>query len=132
MTSKLCDIADYNDESIIIGTGGNASIKISSHYSCSADNFIIKINNENTKYIYYWLIKNINKMEDLFHGITIKHLSKTDLLEIQIPIPSLEVQQNIVNQFEQYDKLIITLKKQIEDIEKENTIEKVLRSLAIL
>ena len=132
MTSKLCDIADYNDESIIIGTGGNASIKISSHYSCSADNFIIKINNENTKYIYYWLIKNINKIEDLFHGITIKHLSKTDLLEIQIPIPSLEVQQNIVNQFEQYDKLIITLKKQIEDIEKENTIEKVLRSLAIL
>ena len=129
MISKLCDIADYNEESIIIGTGGNASIKISLHYSCSADNFIIKVTNENTKYIYYWLIKNINKIEELFHGTTIKHLSKTDLETIEIPVPSLEVQQDIVKQCEHYDNLINTLKKQIEDIEKENIIVKVLQSL---
>ena len=106
MTSKLCDIADYNEESIIIGTGGNASIKTSSQYSCSADNFIIKINNVNTKYIYYWLIKNIKKIEDLFHGTTIKHLSKKDLENIEIPIPPLEIQNQIITVLDN-DYLII-------------------------
>ena len=129
MTSKLCDSADYNEESIIIGTGGNASIKLGTRYSCSADNFIIKITNENTKYIYYWLIKNINQLEDLFYGTTIKHLRKEDLENIEIPIPSLEVQQNIVRQCEHNNNLVTSLKKQIEDIERKNPIEDVLHSL---
>jgi len=131
MTSKLCDIADYNVESIIIGTGGNASVKISSHYSCSADNFIIKITNGNTKYIYYWLLKNIQEIEALFHGTTIKHLGKTDLENIKIPIPSLEIQQDIVNQCDQHVTSINTLRTQIKDIERQNPIENILSALAI-
>ena len=98
LITKYCDEIDYVDTCLIIGTGGNANIKISNNFSCSADNFIVK--NKDNKilihYLYYWFINNINKLENYFHGSTIKHLSKSDLENIKIPIPQLSLQQQIV------------------------------------
>ena len=111
-----CDIADYNETSIIIGTGGNANVKISNNFSCSADNFIIN-SKDNTillnYYIYFWLYSNISILENCFHGTTIKHLSKSDLQNIIIPIPSLERQTEIVAYCEFNDMLIQQLKTEI-------------------
>jgi type I restriction-modification system DNA methylase subunit len=115
MTEKKCDIADYNSESIIIGTGGNASVKLSNNFSCSADNFIIQSNSELVinKYIYYWLIKNLKVLENQFHGTTIKHLGKQSLENIEIPIPSLEIQQQIVDILDNDYNIIKTNKELI-------------------
>jgi type I restriction-modification system DNA methylase subunit len=116
---KYCDECDYKDECIIIGTGGNANIKISSNFSCSTDNIILKTNEEvNNKYLYYYLSVNIDILENLFHGNTIKHLSKSDLDQIKIPIPSIEEQEEIVKQMEKKDKLIESLKEQIKQLNK--------------
>ena len=93
--SKYCDEADYNEECIIIGTGGLPNIKINNNFSCSSHHLVIK--SEYNKYIYYWFLSNMQKLGDLFHGSTIKNLSKTDLENIEIPIPSLEIQNKIVN-----------------------------------
>jgi hypothetical protein len=55
--SKYCDEYDYENECLIIGTGGTANIKCDSKFSCSTDNFIIEINKAYmTKYIYYQTI----------------------------------------------------------------------------
>ena len=113
--NKYCDIADYNEECLIFGTGGNPNIKISNNFSCSADNFIIK--SAYNKYLYYWFLSNINILDDLFHGSTIKHLSKGNLENIQIPIPSLEIQHEIVNQLDIVYDQINTLKKTIKNFE---------------
>ena len=115
--SKFCDEPDYTEECLIFGTGGNANIKISNNFSCSADNFIVRINKENTKYIYYWCLNNINLINELFHGATIKHLSKTDLENLKIPIPSLENQQQIVDALDLYYSQIEANKKSIETYE---------------
>ena len=96
--NKYSDEADYNERCLIFGTGGNANIKIGENFSCSADNFIIR--SQYDKYIYYWFKSNMNKLEELFHGSTIKHLSKTDLENIEIPIPSIEVQNRIIQHHE--------------------------------
>ena len=53
---KYCDTYDYEDELIIIGTGGPANIKIDKKFSCSADNLILKSNNIKNYYLYYYLI----------------------------------------------------------------------------
>jgi type I restriction enzyme S subunit len=99
--TKFCDECDYVEESIIIGTGGNANIKIAKNFSCSADNIIIKTNPDiNTKYLYYYLFVNINILEDLFHGTTIKHISKSDFENLQIPVPSIEIQNLIVKELD--------------------------------
>jgi type I restriction-modification system DNA methylase subunit len=81
-----CDIADYKQEALIIGTGGNSSIHLANNFSCSADNFII--NSKYNKYIYY-MIKSIwNEFTSSMRGSTIKHLTKDIMIKFNIPIPT--------------------------------------------
>lgn len=99
--TKYCDEYDYSDEAIIIGTGGNANVKIAKNFSCSADNIIIKTNADiNNKYLYYYLMINIDILENLFHGTTIKHLSKNDFMNLKIPVPSIEIQDSIIKELD--------------------------------
>jgi len=97
--NKFCDECDYTDECIIIGTGGVANIKINKNFSCSADNLIMKSNDNNilTQYIYHYLLNNLHLLEEKFHGSVIKHLIKDDLIKIEIPIPSLNEQLDLIN-----------------------------------
>jgi len=108
------DEPDYKEESIIIGTGGNPNIKYCKEFSCSTDNFILKINNINTKFIYYYLFNNIHILEKGFKGSTIKHISKQFTKNIKIPIPPLEKQQEIVSFCESNDRKIKELEEEIE------------------
>jgi type I restriction enzyme S subunit len=85
---QKCDVADYKDECLIIGSGGVANIKIDKDFSCSADNFIVKT--KYNKYIYYLIISNMNILIDGFTGSVLKHLSKEYLINLQIPIPKSE------------------------------------------
>jgi len=118
--TKYCDEIDYKDESLIIGTGGNANIKINKNFSCSTDNFIVKSKNNQilNYYLYYWFINNMIKLEECFHGSTIKHISKGDLENIKIPIPSLSVQQQIVESLDLYYNTIEYNNKLIDNYEK--------------
>lgn len=83
---KKCDIADYNEELILIGTGGNSCIHINNQFSCSGDLLIFnsKINNN---YIYYVLKSLWKILLDKMHGSTINHVTKTMLKDFTISIP---------------------------------------------
>ena len=48
------------------------------------------------KYLYYWMITNKKVMENLANVTTIPGITRASLLDIKIPIPSLERQQEIV------------------------------------
>ena len=98
---KKCDEYDYQDECIIIGTGGNANIKIDKIFSCSADNFIIKT--AFNKYIYYYFLNNIFLLKNGFKGSGIRHLSREYLKNIQIPIPSKDIQEKCIKQLDLLD-----------------------------
>ena len=123
---QKCDIADYTEESLIIGSGGVANIKIDNNFSCSADNFILKSNNN--KYIYYLIKSNMNLLIDGFTGSTLKHISKVYLQNIQIPIPKSEekIKEWVDKISKPYDKKIkkeqqlkeleIEIKNRIKDI----------------
>jgi len=54
---KKCTFLDFSNEMyLIIGTGGKGSLFIDTDFSCSADNFVCKTENEHlTTYIYYYL-----------------------------------------------------------------------------
>ena len=82
---QKCDIADYNEESLIIGDGGIANIKIDNIFSCSDHNYIIKT--KYNKYIFYLISGNMNFLVDGFSGSVLKNLSKDYLKNLQIPIP---------------------------------------------
>lgn len=111
---------DYKDLCIIIGTGGNANIKIASNFSCSADNIIMKTDNKlTTNYIYKFINFNINKLEEGFKGATIKHISKDYISNLKIPLPSLEVQEQIVKELDNLQKEIGSQQNHIESLKKQ-------------
>jgi type I restriction-modification system DNA methylase subunit len=124
---KYCDEVDYIEESIIIGTGGNCNIHYSGNFSCSADNLVLKSNTKNSKYIYYYLKNNINILEEGFKGSTIKHISKEYIKEIKIPIPSIEIQNQIIKQCEYFDNIIKKLELENESLLKYNYIDAIIK-----
>ena len=89
--------------------------------------FIIKETQENIKYIYY-IIKYFTNLEQYAVGTIIKGISKESLVNIKIPIPSIEVQESIVKDCEYYDNLIDTLKKENEKLQNNKIIEMILNS----
>jgi type I restriction-modification system DNA methylase subunit len=116
------DIADYNEESLIIGDGGDANINYRIEFSASDHCYILQNKNKQCiilKYVFYYLYNNLNIMKPLYVGVGIKNISKSKLESIKIPIPSLEKQEEIVKYCEFNDELIKQLEKEIENNKKQ-------------
>ena len=85
---KKCDIADYNQECILIGTGGNSCIHyIKNNFSCSADSLLLYSKIIKNEYIYYSIKSIWKNLTDSMMGSTIKHVTKDMLNLFKIPIP---------------------------------------------
>lgn len=112
------NITGYTDEYLIDGeyilTPRNGSIGqmfyISGKSFPSDHMFIIKECSEHIKYIYY-VLNYRTDLSKFAHGSTIKGIKKNDLLNIKIPITTLEIQERIIKDCEYYDKQIEILKK---------------------
>jgi len=99
---------DYNEESLIIGDGGVANINYGIKFSTSDHCYIIQNSNKllfNLKYIYYYIKNNLDIMENLYTGIAIKNISKYNLMNIEIPIPSLEDQKKFINIYKEKEEI---------------------------
>ena len=140
---QKCDIADYNEESLIIGDGGVANIKIDNIFSCSDHNHIITT--KYNKYIFYLISGNMNFLIDGFSGSVLKNLSKDYLLNVKIPIPKSKqkIKEWVDKISKPYDKknenekLIMKLEQQIRDkikdiMEIEDCVEVELGSICVI
>lgn len=115
--SRYLDYYEIEEESIILGTGGNASVHYcEGKFSVSTDCYVIqpKIDDVSTKYVYYYLSDNIYILEQGFKGAGLKHISKKYLQDIKIPLPPLQIQEKIVEVLDKAQELIDLRKKQIE------------------
>lgn len=99
----------FDNESLIFGTGGQASIHYCNEkFAVSTDCFVTQPKNSKEvflKYIYYYLSGNIYILESGFKGAGLKHISKDYLQNIQIPLPPLPQQQKIANILDAADAL---------------------------
>ena len=57
-------------------------------------------------FVAYVLTNKVNEMQEMGLGGTFKEVSKTNVSKIKIPLPPLEVQREIVNEIEGYQKVI--------------------------
>jgi type I restriction-modification system DNA methylase subunit/restriction endonuclease S subunit len=114
--SKFCSEADYKEKSVIIGSGGQANVKYDENFSCSSHNFILTTNKCNSKYLYYFFSCNLEMLESGFNGATIKNLSKEYVKTLEIPIPSISVQNAIVERLDFLTYTNETLKLNIEKL----------------
>jgi len=106
---KKCVTADFNLEALVIGDGGSANIHyINGLFSASDHTYILKSmdNRIILKYIYWVIYYNLDIIETGFQGQGLKNVSKKHLQSIKLPIPPLEVQREIVDEIEGYQKLI--------------------------
>lgn len=100
----------FEDESLIFGTGGLASIHFCNEkFAVSTDCFVIQPKDKKrvfSKFVYYYLSGNMNILENGFKGAGLKHISKDYLENIEIPLPSLATQQRIAAILDQSDAII--------------------------
>ena len=116
------DEPDYIEESIIIGDGGNANINYGIKFSVSDHCYILQNIDKisiNLKYCYYYLFNNIDVLNDLYNGLGLKNINKSDILNIKIPIPSIEIQNKKVEDIDKLEASIETIKLRIEQIKHE-------------
>jgi len=69
------------------------------------------------KYLYYFLPKALKEIEAVTAFVTVKHLSSKIINSIQIPLPPLVVQQQIVDVLDRANALIEKRKAQIEKLD---------------
>lgn len=117
--NKYYDEFLYDTEAIILSTGGNTVINYyNGKFAYSTDCLAIKTNNEiKEKYLYYYLISRINKIEKMFRGVGIKHLNKNEFFKLNIKFPQIKVQEIVVDELDNLQSIIDIRKKQIQEFD---------------
>lgn len=113
---KYYDDKIYSGECLVIGTGGNATLHyINGDFATSTDCFVVRSSSSEilVKYVYYFLFGNIRILEEGFKGSGLKHISKSYLNSIKIPIPPLDIQRKTINVL---DKVLLLLENRKEQV----------------
>jgi type I restriction-modification system DNA methylase subunit/restriction endonuclease S subunit len=125
-----CNEYTNEDECLIInkvnGTGKTKIYYNNGKFSATSGVIIFKskLLNISNRFLYYYLTFNKKKIESKYTGSDKKSLSKNNFESIKIPIPSLEIQQDIINKIENmeletshYNIYDLTLKQEIENLQ---------------
>ncbi len=110
LEQKKCDSADFEMEALVIGDGGSANIHyLDGKFSASDHTYVLKAQNQTNvvlKYIYQVIRNNLDLIERGFQGQGLKNVSKKHLQSIKIPLPPLEIQEQIVAELDGCQKII--------------------------
>lgn len=97
---RFYDKALFSGESLIFGTGGKPSIHYhKGNFSTSADCLVLISHSDLIlpKYVYYYLLGNMNVIEKGFKGAGIKHISREYVENIKIPVKSIDEQLLLIS-----------------------------------
>lgn len=111
------DVADFTEPAIIINAingGGKCAVYCDNKYSTTSNNIHFKINGVNILYIYKYLKTHIELLEEGFQGQNQKKITNDYIKNIKIPIPSLQVQEVIVNELDMIHKQKEALQQSID------------------
>lgn len=119
---KWLNTYDYEGPYIAVGTGGVFNIHFKNKFNIATDFIVLDNKNKNTaniKYLYYIIKYFTNEMKKMYEGTAIKHLQRTVFMNFKIPLPPLEVQNRIIEEFNNNEKLIESLKLNIVQAKKQ-------------
>lgn len=109
-------------EIVAIPWGGNVSVKYYKGKFVTGDNRIatsIDTSVLDNKYLFYWMENSIDVIESFYRGAGIKHPSMLSVLTLEIPLPPLSIQQQIVEILDTFTDSISNLQEELELREKQ-------------
>ena len=89
----------YEKEIIAIPWGGNPVVQYYKGKFITGDNRIARVKKSSelsTKFLYYYLMNNLQIISSFYRGSGIKHPDMSKVLDLKIPVPPLEIQEKIV------------------------------------
>lgn len=110
--ANLCE-----GEIIAIPWGGTPNVKYYNGKFVTADNRIATSNDTtvlHNKFLYYWLNNNIDLIAKTYRGAGIQHPSMLDVLNIMIPIPPIEIQEEIVRILDSFSDYAAELQAELQ------------------
>ena len=113
---KRIDKFDYDEEGIIMGTGGNATLHYcSGKFAVSTDCLVLLPNSSyKCKYLYYFFLHNMRVLEGGFRGAGLKHTSKSYIENIELTKKhSLLEQDKIISLLSNIDNTIVLQNKRL-------------------
>ena len=120
--SKFLDTYQFSGVHLIFGTGGEPSIHYSnSSFAVSSDCLVAKPNEAlelfNPKYVYRYLSCNTNILASGFRGAGLKHISRSYIANISIPLPSFSYQNQIVAVLDFAEKILLHGSQVLKDLD---------------
>ena len=99
-------------EIVAIPWGGTPTVKYYNGKFVTGDNRIatsLDTKILNNKYLFYWMISQLGTIADFYRGAGIQHPSMISVLSMQIPLPHIKVQEEIVKILDSFTNLIDAL-----------------------
>ena len=80
-----------------------------------SDAFSIEPNQKlNKRYLFHWLLQNQSRIYELKQGSGVPHVYGSDLAKFEIPIPSLETQEKIVQILDKFTNYVMELQSKLQ------------------
>ncbi|MDD4066623.1 MAG: restriction endonuclease subunit S [Clostridia bacterium] len=121
-TEELADENLCEGEIIAIPWGGKLNIKYFNGKFVTADNRIATSLDRNVlsnKFLYYCMLIQSNKIQSFYRGGGIQHPSMKQVLELRIPIPPIQVQEEIVRILDKFANFTAELEAELESRKKQ-------------
>lgn len=120
--SKYLDDFQYEPDCLVFGTGGKASVHLTTRrFSTSTDCITIKPKASteiDVAYVFQYLKSNMQVLENGFKGAGLKHISKGYLSNIKIPYPEdISQQQHIAHLLGKVEALIAQRKQHLQQLD---------------
>ncbi len=116
-TSELAKDHISEGEIICIPWGGTPNVKYFKGKFVTGDNRIatsLDTNVLNNKFLYYWMQSKIDIISSFYRGSGIKHPDMKKVLDLGVPVPPIEVQNEIVRILDNFTELESELESELE------------------
>ena len=121
-TEKLASGYISEGEVVAIPWGGNPTVKYYKGKFVTGDNRIATALDKATldnKYLFYWMDSKTKTLASFYRGAGIKHPSMVSVLTMEIPLPPLAVQKEIVEILDTFTGMIDNLQKELNQRQKQ-------------
>ena len=106
----------FDKEIVAIPWGGNPIVQYYKGKFITGDNRIARVKNDDellTKYLYYYLQNNLKLISSFYRGSGIQHPDMSKVLDTKIPIPPLEIQEEVVKILDKFTELTSELTSEL-------------------